>query len=174
MPRKRRPYPQPRSAFKRATRADLSAIERVFNQLPRYSLAVDGRTKTKDAALKTLESLPPDCTPDGKHLWIAYRRGMPVGLVDLFEDFPRPGIGFVGLLVVSERFHRRGIGRALCAELERRARRLKQRRLRLVVIDTNPVQGYWKRMGFRRTGETHPYKGARTRRTLYFMEKQLG
>jgi GNAT superfamily N-acetyltransferase len=152
----------------------LNAVARVLNQLATYSRRANGRSRPTNTAADILNLRPEGCQAEQKHLWIAFRGGVPIGLVDLIEGYPRPGVGFVGLLAIVEPLHGHGAGRAVFAELIRRARRLKLKRLRLAVVGTNPVQGFWGKMGFRRTGETRARWGERKRRTLFLMERRLG
>jgi hypothetical protein len=46
-------------------------------------------------------------------------------------------------------------------------------RLRLAVVDSNPVQTFWEKMGFRITGESKPHEGRRVQSMKRVMEKRL-
>jgi hypothetical protein len=45
--------------------------------------------------------------------------------------------------------------------------------VRLAVVDKNPVESYWLRMGFRYTGEQRPHEGATVRSVKRIMTKKL-
>ncbi|WP_456836930.1 GNAT family N-acetyltransferase [Bradyrhizobium sp. USDA 4486] len=76
---------------------------------------------------------------------------------------------------IIETHQRRDIGRAALRALERFARnRLGASKLRLAIVATNPVMGFWRTMGFHETGEVRPYNGERISSTVHLMEKRIG
>ncbi len=99
---------------------------------------------------------------------------MTVGLLDIVDGYPVPGTAFIGLLAVRESAQKSGVGRALFREAERLARDdLRARNLRLAVVETNPVMGFWMKMGFRPTGEVKPFEGEVLKSSAALMEKEL-
>ncbi|WP_316213466.1 MULTISPECIES: GNAT family N-acetyltransferase [unclassified Bradyrhizobium] len=87
---------------------------------------------------------------------------------------PVPGTAFIGLLAVRESAQESGVGRALFREAERFARDdLRARTLRLAVVETNPVMGFWMKMGSRPTGEVKPFEGEVIKSRSALMEKEL-
>lgn len=158
----------------RACADELADIEAVFDDLRAYPHRVDGTGGRADAAHEFVAARPPGCDPRDKHAFVAHRNGIPIGLLDLIGDHPRPGTAFVGLLAVRESQHGAGLGRALYARAEAIMRfRLKARTARLAVVETNPVSGFWRRMGFGPTGEVSPYAGEAVRSRAILMEKPL-
>ncbi|SFK37295.1 GNAT family N-acetyltransferase [Methylorubrum salsuginis] len=158
----------------RASAADVAEIGLVFDDLRDYSRRVDGTDARANAAHDLLTVRPPGCDPRDKHAFLVYRHGVPIGLLDLIGDHPRPGTAFIGLLAVRESEHRAGLGRALYARAESIMRlRLKARTARLAVVESNPVSGFWQKMGFGPTGEVTPYEGEAVRSRAVLMEKPL-
>jgi hypothetical protein len=45
--------------------------------------------------------------------------------------------------------------------------------LLLAVVEANPVQGFWEKMGYVVTGEVRPHEGIQVRSVKKLMEKQL-
>jgi len=100
--------------------------------------------------------------------------GQPVGIVDVIDGYPRAATMFIGLLAIVEGRQGNGIGRAVVRELESYARtRWRASRMRLAVVATNPVVGFWDKMGFRLTGETRTYEGEALTSTVSLMEKTV-
>jgi len=158
----------------RASADALADIETVFDDLRAYSRRVDGTTFRANAARAFVTARPPGCDPRDKHAFVIYRHGVPIGLLDLIGDHPRPGTAFIGLLAVRESAHGAGLGRALYARAESIMRlRLKARTARLAVVESNPVSGFWQKMGFGPTGEVTPYEGEALRSRAVLMEKPL-
>ena len=98
----------------------------------------------------------------------------PIGVVDLIQGYPDADCSFIGLFLLREDNQAQGLGRLGYLELEKYAREhLAAARLRLAVVDSNPVQPFWEKMGFHTTGETKPHEGKHLQSTKRVMEKRL-
>ncbi|KQT61498.1 hypothetical protein ASG52_01010 [Methylobacterium sp. Leaf456] len=158
----------------RASPDALADIGIVFDDLRAYSRRVDGTEDRAKAARAFIAARPPGCDIRDKHAFVAYRHGVPIGLLDIIGGDPRSGTAFIGLLAVRESEHGAGLGRALYARAELIMRlRLKARTARLAVVEANPVIEFWRTMGFQLTGEVKPYEGAAVRSRSLLMEKPL-
>lgn len=99
---------------------------------------------------------------------------MLVGLVDLAAGYPSDHTVFLGLLAVVENRQRSGIGRAAYEAVEAFAfRELNARKMRLAVVESNPVSGFWQKMGFSETGEVRMHLGVKRESRIHLMEKDL-
>ncbi|WP_051949339.1 GNAT family N-acetyltransferase [Methylosinus sp. PW1] len=157
-----------------ATSSDLNEIDDIFDDLTNYSLCVDGVSRRRNAAHEFLNTLPPGFEPRHKYAFLAKRGGAAVGLLDIVNGYPSHGTAFIGLLAVRENAQGLGIGAAIFREGERIALHgLKATTLRLAVVETNPVIGFWRKMGFSPTGEVKPFEGKTIRSRSVLMEKRL-
>lgn len=153
---------------------ELGDVESIFDDLSGYSLNVDGVPRRHNAAYDFATALPAGQDLRHKHSFVARRDGLPVGLLDILNDYPASGTAFIGLLAIRENAQGRGVGRALFQEAERFARDvLKVTTLRLAVVEANPVAGFWKKMGFLPTGEIKLYEGEAVTSRAVLMEKQI-
>jgi ribosomal protein S18 acetylase RimI-like enzyme len=92
--------------------------------------------------------------------------------VDLIKDYPRPGTVMLGLLLLDENFQSRGLGKLLYEKVEDFSRNeLSAEKIRIGVNDSNPVHGFWEKMGFTRTGESRPHEGLKRKSIVWVMEK---
>lgn len=156
------------------TLADEVLVDGIFDQLTAYSMLAEGVPKAANAARQFLTELPPGCDPQAKHVFAVMKGAEAVGLVDLVSGYPEPGIAFLGLHAVVESRQRQGIGRSAERMVERLARGLGASRLRLVVLEDNKVaRTFWKRAGFRETGERKIYSGVARTAAILVMEKPL-
>ncbi|MCJ2086785.1 GNAT family N-acetyltransferase [Methylobacterium sp. E-005] len=156
------------------TKQNLRDVDGVFDELETYSLAVDGVRRRADAAHAFVSTRPPGCEPQRKHVFLARSGTRAVGLLDLIDGYPSAGTVFIGLLAIRGSAQGAGLGRALYGEAERFARAdLGARVLRLAVVKTNPVVGFWTRMGFHMTGAIKPFQGERVMSQAMVMEKDL-
>ncbi|MCV9938464.1 GNAT family N-acetyltransferase [Boseaceae bacterium BT-24-1] len=153
---------------------DLSEVNAIFDDLATYSQRVDGVPRRGDSAYTFATTVPSGHSPVSKHAFLAKRGEAVVGLLDVIDGYPSPGIAFLGLLAVRESAQGSGLGRALYCEAERFARgNLKARTMRLAVVETNPVIGFWTKMGFHPTGEVKPFEGETCTSHAVLMEKKL-
>jgi ribosomal protein S18 acetylase RimI-like enzyme len=154
---------------------DLHEVDALFDRLVNYSLAVDGVMRRPQAGVDFATSFPPGKTSAHKHAFIIRIGGEPVGLLDLIERYPADRIAFIGLLAIAEDRHGAGLGKAAYLLAERFAREeLNASALRLGVIESNPVAGFWRKMGFSETGEEKDFQGKVRASTVTLMEKTIG
>lgn len=153
---------------------DLREVNAIFDELTSFSLLVDDVPRRCDAAYSFATAVPPGYSHVSKHAFLAKRGNAAVGLLDVVNGYPSPGTAFIGLLAVRESAQGSGVGRALFHEAERFVRDdLKARTMRLAVVETNPVIGFWTKMGFNATGEVKLYQGLARASRVVLMEKEL-
>jgi ribosomal protein S18 acetylase RimI-like enzyme len=153
---------------------DIALVDQILDGLREYSMRVDGVPKMTDGARHLLTAAPEGYGTESKYVFAVMLDSEPIGVVDVIRDFPTPSTGFIGLLAVVELHQHRGFGRATLAAIEHFARRdLAASKLRLAVVDTNPVLGFWHKMGFHETGEVNAYSGERVTGTARLLEKTL-
>jgi len=152
---------------------DLAEAQAIFDDLSAYSLCVDGAAQTWSGH-EFATAVPVGHGLQHKHPFIASQRGLPVGLLDIVKDYPAVGTAFIGLLAIREKAQGTGLGRCLYVKAEQFIREnLDARIIRLAVVETNPVIGFWEKMGFRPTGEIKPYQGQAVSSRSIQMEKVL-
>ncbi|CAH1653018.1 GNAT family N-acetyltransferase [Chelatococcus asaccharovorans] len=163
-----------RIALVSVTADDLDEINSVFDELTTYSQRIDGILRRDNAADEFATALPPGYGPHHKHAFLAKCEDVSVGLLDIIDGYPSPGTDFIGLLAVRESSQKAGVGRAIFHAAERFSHNtLRTRKLRLAVVEANPVIGFWIKMGFRSTGEVKPFNGAAIKSYAILMEKEL-
>jgi GNAT superfamily N-acetyltransferase len=98
-----------------------------------------------------------------------------VGCADLIRGYPEPATALLGLLLVSEKHERRGIGSRAYALIEQLIRDWGGRdRVRVGVVRTNQeVMPFWTRLGFEPTGEVKPYRYGSVVSETVVLETQL-
>ena len=154
--------------------ADEAEVDRLLDRLTRYSMLVDGVPKMRDGARHLLTATPPGKKAEDKHVFKVVYGADTVGIIDIIKDYPQNGVAFIGLLAIAEDSHRQGLGRQTYQGLEALAQQqMKASIIRLAIVDANPVEGFWERMGFERTGEVRPYTGEAVVGNAVLMEKAL-
>ncbi len=161
-------------SWKRVGVESVELVQQILDQAPRYRMNVDGITDSPNDGKDSLAAIPPNCSTDQKHFLIFYQDDSAIGVADLIQDFPEKGTAFLGLLLLREDHQGRGLGLKTYQLVEDLARnQLQCEKIRLAIVDSNPVQPYWEKMGFIPTGEIKPHEGVKRQSLKRVMEKTL-
>jgi GNAT superfamily N-acetyltransferase len=157
-----------------AKEEDQPTVQAILDRAPQYRWNVDGIVEAPNDAEESLQALPQGCEKRQKHFMVLSHGGAPIGVADVIRDFPAKGTAMIGLFLLQEDRQRQGLGSAAYFALERIIRDgLCCHRIRLAVVDSNPVQGFWEKLGFALTGEARPHAGAKRSSVKRVMEKAL-
>jgi ribosomal protein S18 acetylase RimI-like enzyme len=156
-----------------ANRSDLSRIQKILDTTPTYSMNMSGRKAIPDAAQKLFEGFPKKKSAEDKLMLIIQSGDIDVGIVDLIHGYPEPDTAFLGLLAIVEKSHRQGLGKAAYLEVETLIKEVGLKKIRLAVVETNPVLPFWEKMGFHPTGEKKDYRNFKVQSASVLMEKTL-
>jgi len=155
--------------------ADVALVDKILDGLQQYSIIVDGVPKMTDGARHLLTATPDGYDRDSKFVFAIMLGSKPIGVVDVIQDFPARSTAFIGLLAIVESHQRRGLGRHALQAIELLARhKLAASELKLAVVASNPVLGFWHKMGFHETGEVRPHTRERVTSTALLLKKTLG
>jgi RimJ/RimL family protein N-acetyltransferase len=155
--------------------AELRELQRVLEEAPDYSLRVTGLPPGNADAQSVFTALPEGKTHADKFVFAIYRDREMVGCADLIRGYPQPATAMLGLLLLSERQQRRGMGRRAYCLLEEIVRSWGRcERVRLGVVRTNEqVIPFWTGLGFTPTGEARPYRHGSVASEVLVFEKPL-
>ena len=160
--------------LKKANHSDANIIQEIFFHCPFYFEKVDGvAVCDSDAGEKMLEDLPPGKKSSDKFVGIFYLKERAIGVMDLARGYPDEQIAFLGLLLIREDYQKQNLGREAVLLCEKKVRDWKLKILRIAVVSNNPVEIFWKKMGFQLIGVTRPYQGKMLLSEVRVMEKLL-
>jgi ribosomal protein S18 acetylase RimI-like enzyme len=80
---------------------------------------------------------------------------------------------FLGLLLLRESQQGMGLGKEIYRLVEQMAVENGFKKIRLAVVDSNPVQKFWEKLGFQETGTVRPHEGRKIKSTKRALEKVL-
>ena len=169
--------PQPVTLQRLAgTPADAAIVQRIYDAAPAYARSTTGAPGRPGAAQRTFAMLPDGCPPDAKHMHLILHDGEPAGFVDVIRGYPDDGSAYVGLFLLAETHHGRGVGRTAYEQLETLIGQWPGvRRIELSVLALNePALGFWAAMGFSPTGKRTAYAEGRVKSENVFFSKALG
>lgn len=155
--------------------AELHALQRVLEEAPDYARRVTGLPPGDGDAQCALAALPEGKTHADKFFFAIYRNRDMVGCADLIRGYPHHATAMLGLLLLSERQQRRGMGRRAYGLLEEIVRSWGTcERVRIGVVRSNEqVIPFWTRLGFASTGEIRPYRHGSVVSEVLVFEKPL-
>lgn len=133
--------------------ADFSVVAEFYRASPDYWLMAEGACDPEAKAAEFFTDAPPGCDPEVSQRLGLFLDGRLSGVAELSFGFPEPGDAFLGLMILGPWARGAGLGRALLAEVERRAREARALTLFLAVLERNRRgRAFWEREGFRPTG----------------------
>lgn len=157
---------------------DLSAqnlILSIFERSPSYFLQVEGCLPTLATVNDAVLCAPAKTTSAYRKEFLVIRdAGQPIGTVELHVNHPEPSIAYIGLLLLREDLHRKGIGRSCYLAVEKYVSdHYGAKVIRLGVSDDNDVSGFWSKLGFRSNGHTYIYAGELKSSNVVEYEKKI-
>ncbi|HTS21936.1 MAG TPA: GNAT family N-acetyltransferase [Casimicrobiaceae bacterium] len=138
--------------------AEMAALQCVLEAAPAYFQTVSGTLPGSAEAQSTFTSLPPGKTYADKFVWGLYSGDAMIGCADVIRGYPVPESAVIGLLLLAQDRQRRGLGRAFAALVESRIASWPEiLRFRLGVVASNGgALVFWRKLGYRETGEIRP------------------
>ncbi len=127
-------------------------IEEAF-QLMRSNTYFYSRTQFHELTLQEckedITALPPDTSLDQKFFVGIYENDKLVAVLDYLEGYPQNGIAFIGLFMLANEVHGKGIGKKMIQAFIESAKQNKFNEIKLGCFETNEVGHlFWSKMGF--------------------------
>jgi len=138
--------------------AEVAAVQSVLAAAPGYFRATTGLPPDEAEARRLFADLPPGRSYADKHVWGLFADDAMIGCADVVRGWNGPDKAIIGLLLLAEPWQGRGIGRAFAALVEQAIAGWPEiESVRIgVVASHGRALGFWRRLGFRETGEVKP------------------
>ena len=121
----------------------------LLRQAPAYYSKVYQRPPAISDAEEVLHKLPASVSFNSKMSVGVYSGNSLLAVVDWISGYPLPHVCFIGLLLISERYQRSGLGSRIVRDLELNRDISNKTVLRLAVVNSNfNVKSFWLRQGF--------------------------
>ncbi|MCA8215211.1 GNAT family N-acetyltransferase [Burkholderia cepacia] len=128
---------------------DYENVSRVFIEAASYTQLVEGRSPSKEDVDDFFYGKPAGKDGGDKSVFGFYVGPDMVGCADVIRAYPTDDCIWIGLLLFSDAYQRRGYGKTALALLDAMAREWGFRRAQLAVVSTNPrAFAFWQREGF--------------------------
>jgi GNAT superfamily N-acetyltransferase len=154
---------------------EMAELQRVLEGAPDYFERITGSPPGRVEAQSNYTHLPDGKGYEDKFVYGVFRNDDMVGCADVIRGYPTDETAQIGFLLIAEAYQRQGIGRAAYQQIEEQCRSWPGiERVRIGVVETNAmVIPFWEKMGFRRTGETRPYRYGPVHSTAIIFERIL-
>ena len=152
----------------------MAALQCVLEAAPAYFQTVTGAPPGGAEAQSTFTALPPKKTYDDKFVWGLYSGDAMIGCAVVIRGYTARGKAMIGLLLLAESWQRRGLGRAFATLVEQAIAAWPEIiRLRIGVVASNDgALTFWRKLGYRETGEVKP-AGPEFLREVIVLEKPI-
>ena len=125
---------------------------------------------TVESILQDMAALPPNKGYEDKHYIGFFLDDVLVAVMDLIENYPRPGTAMIGFFAMNSHLQGSGIGTAIISESVTYLAQLSFEKVRLGIDNGNPQsKSFWTKNGFKLTGEEFPNDFS----SVFMMERKL-
>lgn len=158
----------------RGTEKDLDSVYEMLSSAPAYSLAISGKLPSRGDAASVFSACPSDLPRERKYVYGIHAGEELVGTADVLHGYPAADIAYIGLLLIRQSFHGRGLGRSSVECIKSLAREWGCSRIRLAVVEDNfSVVGFWVKCGCSDTGRRSFYECGTARSQSMIFEMVL-
>ena len=125
---------------------------------------------TVESILEDMEALPPNKGYEDKHYIGFFCEDALVAVMDLIEDYPRPGTALLGFFAMNSNLQGQGIGTAIISDSVAYLAQVGFKKVRLGIDKGNPQsKAFWLKNDFSFTGEEYESDSS----TILVMERTL-
>jgi len=130
---------------------NIAEVQRVLEEAPTYCINVSGKPASPEDAKEIFSSIAPGKEYDDKFVFGIYLNNHLIGCIDLCREYPEETTVTIGLLLLSEKNQRKGLGTRAHKKLEEIIKGWKNfERIRIgVLIPNQEALPFWKKMGYK-------------------------
>ena len=147
----------PRLQIRRLGMTDLGEIMQVYRDCKEFFLTLVGLTKVSEEYVRDeLNGVPPNFDSANKYFMGIFlnKTGQMIGVVDFLINYPEPGKGCLGLLLIRESVQSQGIGREALGIVEKWAHNQGIHEVTLgVELVNKKAYRFWMKNAYLSTGE---------------------
>lgn len=154
---------------------EVQSLQKVLESAPSYSLKISGSLPSSAEAQDLFVALPPGNDYSDKFVIGFYSDNKMFGCADIIRSFPNEKTAMIGLMLLSENYQAKGLGRIVYELIEKFCLSWPEiERARIGVAETNSlVLPFWEKMGFVKTGERKPFSEGTVKCDNIVLEKQI-
>lgn len=153
---------------------EISEVQRVLEEAPDYFRRISGNLPTLEDAKEVFTALAPGKTYEDKFVFGVYLDNNMIGFADIVLGYPDESTAMIGLLLLSEKHQKKGLGARAYRKLEKIIHECKKRsKIQIgVLVSNNIVLPFWEKMGFTET-DRKPFDNENIKTELIVLEKSF-
>ena len=128
--------------------SDIDAILKIYKQNTLF-YSYTSSQPTREQVISDMTITPRGIEPSDKYFLGFIENNELVAIMDLVDGYPKPGIIFIGLFMMNQKYQGKGIGTEIISETADYLRMLGKTTVRLAIDKGNPQSAhFWKKNGF--------------------------
>jgi RimJ/RimL family protein N-acetyltransferase len=153
---------------------DIAGVQRVLEEAPTYCINVSGKPASPEDGREVFSSIAPGKEYKDKFVFGIYLENNLIGCIDLCRGYPDETTITLGLLLLSEKYQRKGFGTQAHKKLEAIIKEWgNSEKIRIGVLITNQeILPFWNKMGYTEKVRS-PYKHGDIETELITLEKPV-
>ena len=161
--------------FNKLNLNDINIIQTVLEAAPKYSMNVSGHQQNANAASEVFAALPKGFDFKNKFVLGIEVDADVIGCIDILRGFPNTQTAMIGLLLLSEKYQGKGLGKTAYQTLESMIKDWDEITIiRIsVVVSNGEVLPFWEKLGFRESGVRRPYENGSITSEAIILEKPV-
>ncbi len=104
--------------FEMVDKKNIDEVLKVFRNSPYFINSTQNHETSREECLKDMTEIPPETTIEQKTYVLIYQNKKAIGMIDYVEEYPNQKTGYIGLFIIEEGYHRKGMGRELLEGLK--------------------------------------------------------
>ncbi len=154
--------------------SEISEVQRVFAESPNYFINISGNPPSPEDGRELFSAIAPGKEFQDKFVFGIYLNNYMIGCIDLIRRFPDESTVMLGLLLLSEKHQRKGLGTRVHNKLEDIIKGWENiEKIRIGVLVSNvEVLPFWKKMGYKEKCRS-PYKHGDIETEVITLEKTI-
>lgn len=114
-----------------------------------YFRCVSGHPAAYDEVVSGISEMPPAVLPNQKHYIGIWEGDILIAVIDFIEKYPSPEYIYIGLFIINNSLHKKGIGKSIFEALKISAQKCGFSKLRLgCVTDNISGMSFWHSLKF--------------------------
>ena len=153
---------------------EVAEVQRVLEESPNYCLNTPGGFSSPEDGKELFAAIAPGKEFQDKFVFGIYLNNYMIGCIDLCRAFPNASTVMLGLLLLSEKYQRKGLGRQAHNKLEEIIKTWGNfEKIRIgVLVSNKEVLPFWKKMGYTEKNRK-PYKHGDIDTEIITLEKPI-
>jgi len=153
---------------------NIAEVQRILEEAPTYCINVSGKPASPEDAKEIFSSIAPGKEYDDKFVFGIYLNNHLIGCIELCRGYPNETTIMLGLLLLSEKYQRKGFGTQAYKKLEEIVKEWKNfEKIRIgVLVSNQEVLPFWKKMGYKEKAIS-PYKHGDIETEVITLEKPV-